>query len=434
MTEVYQVKRMSSPANWVVEVPGSKSITNRALLMAALAQGKVTLEGALFSDDSRYFVSSLKSLGFQVNADEENKIIELKGTGGMIPARTGGIYVGSAGTAARFLTAFLGVSRGKYTIRASQQMAKRPMRPLFEVLISLGAKIDFLERKWHLPVEITGAGEQIASRSEPERIRLDIGKSTQFLSALLLVAPMFPHGLQIEITGEKKSGSYIRITQKMMEQFGTAAIFDGSSYQIPAASAYCRERYRIEPDMSAACYFYAAAAVTGGYALVRNIHGDCMQGDLKFLSVLREMGCAVRDEEAGISVTGPADGTLRGISVDMNDFSDQALTLAAIAPYADGEVHIRHVAHIRAQESDRIRAIADNLARAGIWCREEPDGIRIRPGKPQPCSVATYDDHRVAMAFSLLGLLTDGIVIENPSCCKKTFENYFELLDELTQG
>lgn len=431
MSEVYHVKQVKKPIKWAVEVPGSKSITNRALLMAAIARRRVVLSGVLFSDDSRYFLSSLQSLGFSVEINESGRTAAVTGNGGEIPRREGEIYVGSAGTAARFLTAMLGVSEGSYTIRASEQMERRPMRPLFEGLLSLGADIGFLKQEWHLPVKITGAGAQIAAGEGPARIQLDISESTQFLSALLLVSPMFSHGLQIDITSEKKDGSYIRITRRMMEQFGVKVSFDGSCYEVPRGSAYTAGSYRIEPDMSAACYFYGAAAVTGGYALVRDIHGDCMQGDLKFLDVLRKMGCTVRDEPDGISVAGPENGKLRGLSVDMNDFSDQALTLAAIAPYADSDVRISHVAHIRAQESDRIRSMTDNLARAGIACEEKEDGVLIHPGKPRPCSIVTYDDHRVAMSFALLGLRADGIVIEDPSCCRKTFESYFELLDRL---
>ena len=434
MSGVYRVKRLREPVNWIVEVPGSKSMTNRALLMAAIARSKVTLNGVLFSDDSRYFLSSLQSLGYTVSVDETKKIVEVTGNGGKIPYKEGEIYVGSAGTAARFLTALLGISDGTYTIQASDQMKRRPMRPLFEALLSLGAEIIFLEQEWHLPVRITGAGKLISLNTEPALLKLDISESTQFLSAFLLISPMFEKGIRIEITSDKTDGSYIRITRKMMEQFGVTVFFDGKNYEVSAKSAYEREVYQIEPDMSAACYFYGAAAITGGYALVKNLHGDCMQGDMRFLEVLDQMGCTVKEEQEGISVSGPKAGDLNGIAVDMNDFSDQALTLAAIAPYAKGEVQISHIAHIRAQESDRIHAIAENLTRAGIRCKEMPDGVRIHPGRPQPCSIATYDDHRVAMAFSLLGLGSDGIVIENPSCCRKTFEEYFQILDNLCKS
>ena len=525
------MKPVSKPVNWVQEVPGSKSMTNRALLLAAQAQGRTTLRGVLFSGDSRAFLAALQALGFYVEIQEEERLVVVEGYGGRIPVSEGEIYVGSAGTAARFLTAMLGVSSGTYVIRASEQMAKRPMRALFEALLSLGAAVDWLGEEWHLPVRITGAAvaapEQgkLDSAAGPDgwaagtgieagpvdgnlernpaasaqsgtacrgvapspaavsRLSLDISESTQFLSAFLLIAPMFRNGLDIEITSEKKDGSYIRITRKMLAQFGVQIAFDGSHYRAaPGLVCRCSE-YTIEPDVSAACYFYAAAAITGGRAKVPGVHKSSMQGDLKFLSVLEQMGCTVSDEPDGILVCGPAGefagadfsgetlktaagsnpaaegqtedgrgsaaaemdpnaegrpcfssapGRLRGITVDMNDFSDQALTLAAMAPFAEGPVTITHIAHIRRQESNRIDAIVSNLTAAGIRCEELPDGVRIYPGTPKPCRIATFEDHRVAMSFSLFGLRAPGIVIENPQCCGKTFEDYFDILDRLT--
>ena len=434
--EQYKVRRVTEPVNWTVAVPGSKSMTNRALLMAALSDGRVQLDGVLFSDDSRYFISSLQSLGFEIEADEETKCVRIKGEGGHIPKKDATIYVGSAGTAARFLTAMLGMSDGVYEIQASEQMKRRPMEELFALLVQTGAKITYLEEPGHLPVRIVGRLSDVKqSRQEAGKLKvgLDISKSTQFLSAMLLIAPMVPEGLEIEITSEKTDGSYIRITRKMMENLGVCTGYNGKVYTVEANAHYRKEQYTVEPDMSAACYFYAAAAITGGTVTVRNVHMDNTQGDLKFLNVLKEIGCAVCEQEAGICVTGPADGQISGIDVDMNDFSDQTMTLAAIAPYASGPVHIRHIGHIRLQESDRIHAIVTELTRAGVQCEEEQDAICIYPGEVKPCAIQTYEDHRMAMAFSLLGLRTDGIVIENPSCCRKTFENYFEILTKLTE-
>ena len=218
----------------------------------------------------------------------------------------------------------------------------------------------------------------------------------------------------------------------MLKEAGTFVEFDGRDYRVLPDSSYQKRSYQIEPDMSAACYFYAAAAVTGGRALIKGVHSDNSQGDLKFLKVLEQMGCTVAEETDGIAVTGPENGALKGISVNMNDFSDQALTLAAIAPYAAGPVRMEGIAHIRGQECDRIHAIAADLGACGILCKEEASAVTIYPGKPKPAVIDTYEDHRVAMAFSLLGFRSDGIIIDNPDCCKKTFEEYFLLLDELT--
>lgn len=440
MTEQYLVKKTDKPINWTVTVPGSKSMTNRALLMAALSDGETELSGVLFSDDSRYFISALQSLGFETKVDEKGKKVTVKGENGRIPKKEAEIYVGSAGTAARFLTAMLGMSDGIYTIQASEQMKKRPMKDLFLLLKQAGAGIEYLEQEGYLPIKITGRkADSLNGNKEPAKmdqkliVQLDISKSTQFLSAMLLISPMIEEGLCIEITSEKTDGSYIKITRGMMEEWGVTSLFDGRDYEVPAGVSYHMKHYIVEPDMSAACYFYGAAAITGGRALVRNVHMDNSQGDRKFLEVLEKIGCSVTDSEEGIVVEGPADGKIKGIDIDMNDFSDQTMTLAAMAPFASEKVHISHIGHIRLQESDRIHAIVTELTRVGIHCEETEDSITVYPGKPHAALIETYEDHRMAMAFSLIGLKTEGIVIHNPMCCRKTFENYFELLTELTE-
>lgn len=440
MGEQFFVKKIDKPVRWEVEVPGSKSMTNRALLMAALTEGTVELEGVLFSDDSRYFLSSLQSLGFALVIEEKEKRVTVTGCNGTIPKKEAEIYVGSAGTAARFLTAMLGLSDGSYVIQASEQMKKRPMKPLFDLLEGVGAEITYLEEEGFLPIRIRGCrnrreegGMVLAEMAEPLYLELDISKSTQFLSAMLLISPMVKQGLKIHITSEKTDGSYIRITRKMLEEAGVMVGFDGRDYTVPAGASYRKTYYRIEPDVSAACYFYGAAAITGGTALVKNVHFDNSQGDMKFLEVLRDMGCAVEEEPEGIRVTGPEVGKLKGIELNMNDFSDQALTLAAMAPYANSKVRMTGIGHIRGQESDRLHAMAAELGKAGICCAEEQSAITIFPGQPKAAVIETYEDHRVAMAFSLLGLRTEGIVIDNPGCCKKTFEEYFEILERLTE-
>lgn len=426
----YKVQKLHKPVDWVVEVPGSKSMTNRALLMAALADGTTTLKGVLFSEDSRNFLGSLKSLGFQTKIDENAKIVTVQGCNGTIPVTSGEIYVGSAGTAARFLTAMLAMAEGTFVINASEQMKKRPMKPLFKVLEELRAEIVCLDKEGFLPVQVKGIRGR---RPADERcsVKLDISESTQFLSALLLVSPMIKQGLHIEITSARKDGSYIQITRKMMEQFGAVVAFDGEQYHIKSGMKYQSGCYQIEPDVSAACYFYAAAVLTGGRTVVKNVTWNCMQGDLKFLKLLEKMGAEVNDTPDGIEVRGASNGKLKGITVDMKDFSDQTMTLAALAPFADGDVRIENIGHIRLQESDRIHAIATELGRLGICCDEEKDAITIHPGTPKPAAIQTYEDHRMAMAFSLVGLRVAGIEISNPMCCRKTFETYFEVLDSL---
>ena len=433
MKENYKVHMVSAPIDWTVTVPGSKSMTNRALLMGSLADGKTTLSGVLFSDDSRHFLAALQALGFDVEIQEAQKQVTITGLNGKVPVTEGKIDVGSAGTAARFLTALLGVAEGTFTIQASEQMKKRPMKPLFDVLVAIGAKISYLEKEGHLPIQITGIGGTKAM-DEVCCVALDISESTQFLSALLLISPMIKQGLSIAITSARKDGSYIQITRKMMENFGVEVMFDGENYNIRKDSSYKAGAYQIEPDISAACYFYAAAALTGGKALVKNVTCDCMQGDLQFLNVLAQMGCTITETAQGIVVCGAEGGRLKGITVDMKEFSDQTMTLAAIAPFAEEDVRIENVGHIRLQESDRIHAIATELSRLGVTCKEEKDALTIQPKMPNAGIVQTYDDHRMAMAFALIGLRVQGIEIANPMCCRKTFEEYFDVLETLTRG
>ena len=425
----YEVKTINHPLDCTVEVPGSKSITNRALLMAALAKGKSVLNGVLFSNDSRYFLTSLISLGYIIEVKEVENYVAINGHGADIPKKNATIDVGSAGTAARFLTAMLALSDGEYVINASEQMKKRPMLPLFEALTAMGAEFTFIEKNGHLPVKVKGAAFNGAVPAS--EVDIDISESTQFLSALLMVAPMLENGLKINITSKKTEGSYIKITTKMMHQFGCDTLHEGSVYEIPAGQTYMAETYLIEPDVSAACYFYAAAALTGGHVLVKNVHSTSMQGDMKFLDVLKQMGCVIREEREGIYVTGPENGQYSGVDVDMNDFSDQTMTLAAIAPFANTPTYIKNIGHIRLQESDRIHAIVTELTRVGINVEEERDAIRIHPGTPHGAVIQTYDDHRMAMAFALIGLKCEGIVIDNCECCGKTFENYFSVLGSL---
>lgn len=425
----YEVKTINHPLDCTVDVPGSKSITNRALLMAALANGKSVLNGVLFSNDSRYFLTSLISLGYIIEVNEVENYVAINGHGADIPKKNATIDVGSAGTAARFLTAMLALSDGEYVINASEQMKKRPMLPLFEALTAMGAEFTFIEKNGHLPVKVKGAAFNGAVPAS--EVDIDISESTQFLSALLMVAPMLENGLKINITSKKTEGSYIKITTKMMHQFGCDTLHEGSVYEIPAGQTYMAETYLIEPDVSAACYFYAAAALTGGHVLVKNVHSTSMQGDMKFLDVLKQMGCVIREEREGIYVTGPENGQYSGVDVDMNDFSDQTMTLAAIAPFAKTPTYIKNIGHIRLQESDRIHAIVTELTRVGINVEEERDAIRIHPGTPHGAVIQTYDDHRMAMAFALIGLKCEGIVIDNCECCGKTFENYFSVLDSL---
>lgn len=410
-----------------VSVPGSKSITNRALLLATLADGTSTLHGVLFSDDSRHFLKCIQDLGFQTTVDEDSRTITVTGLGGAVPRAEASQYVGSAGTAARFLTAYLGVSEGIYHMDASEQMRRRPMAPLLASLRELGCEITSEAREGFFPFTLKGHG------FGRDTITVNIEHSSQFLSALLISSCLSGTDFTVRVEGTHGM-AYIEMTCKMMEQFGVLTERTApDTFVTKRGQSYRAMDYRIEPDVSAACYFYACAPLLGIPVLVEHVHFDSLQGDVAFLKILERMGCTLEERTQGIVVLPPADG-LHGVTVDMSACSDQAITLAAIAPFADTPTTITGIGHIRFQESDRIRAIVTELGKMGIRCEEDapsPGSIIIYPGKPKACTLDTYDDHRMAMGFSLPGLLVPGIAIRDPGCCQKTFENYFQVLEDV---
>lgn len=423
----YAVRPIRKPLDALVQVPGSKSETNRALLLAALADGTSALTDVLFSADSRAFLSCLQDLGFSVEIQEQERYVAVKGEGGAIPGEDVNIYTGSAGTASRFLTALLALREGNWEICCSEQMSRRPMKELFDTLTQLGASFTYVGQEGHLPVRVKGAARPRHETS------IATDTSTQFLSALLMTAPVLPDGLVLHAQGGRADGAYVKMTTDLMKRFGVNVHHETGSaiFEVAAGQAYRAGHYAIEPDMSAAAYFYAAAAICGGAVIVRGVKRTSLQGDIRFLSVLREMGCMLQETPEGIRVTGPGRGRLHGVDVNMKDFSDQALTLAAIAPFADSPTTIRGIGHIRKQESDRIKAIEVNLGRLGIECEAGDDFVKIWPGTPKPARIETFDDHRVAMAFAITGLAADGVVIKDQECVGKTFEDFFDVLQTL---
>lgn len=408
-----------------VSVPGSKSITNRALLLATLAEGTSDLSGVLFSDDSRHFLKCIQELGFETRVDEEKKTILVTGHGGAVPKAEASQYVGSAGTAARFLTAYLGISNGIYHMDASEQMRKRPMEPLLASLKELGCEVEYEAKEGFFPFTLKGHG------FGTDTISVNIDHSSQFLSALLIAACLSPMDMHIRVEGSHGM-SYIRMTESMMAQFGVSTEHPAPDvFRIPKGQHYHAKNYQIEPDVSASCYFYALAPLLRIPVIVEHVHFDSLQGDVEFLRILEKMGCCLTDTSQGILVTPPKDGRIRGVDVNMSACSDQAITLAAIAPFADSPTTIRGIGHIRYQESDRMAAIVTELGKMGILCRETEHNLTIYPGHPKASEVDTYEDHRMAMGFSLIGLRSPGIVIRDPGCCRKTFENYFTVLDQV---
>lgn len=420
------IRPADGPLRAAVHLPGSKSYTNRALLVAALADGWSTLRGALFSDDTQYMGEALRRLGFRVEVDAAAEVMRVAGQGGRMPIASAELYCGNAGTAVRFLTAFCALGPGPYTIDGSARMRERPQQPLLDALRQLGCDAVSARGDGAPPLTIQGGCRGGACR-------MDGSLSSQYFSALAMVGAVLPQGVDITVEGELISAPYLDMTADLMATFGASMVHhDYRRFIVPGGQRYRATDYQVEPDASAASYFFAAAAVTGGRVTVYGLRRSSRQGDVGFVDVLARMGCQVSEDERGLTVAGPAQ--LRGVRVDMNAISDTALTLAAIAPFADGPVEITGIAHARRQESDRVAAVATELGRLGVRVEERADGWRIEPGQPRGGEVATYDDHRMAMSFAVLGLRTPGIVIRDPDCVAKTFPQFFARFGALTAG
>ena len=419
-----EIQPIRKPLDATIEVPGSKSYTNRALLVAALARGASTLTGALFSDDTRYMCNALQNLGVEIDADEKRSTFDVYGNGGDIPVSSAELYIGNSGTTSRSLTAYVSLGRGRFVIDGDEPMRHgRPISDLLDALTQIGVSARSQFNNGHLPVIVEANG------LEGGRTRLDVSKSSQFLTALLLIAPCAKNDVEIEVVGDREM-PYIDITLAVMEAFGVQVVSDGYKYfRIEGGQQYQPRIYNVEPDASNASYFFAAAALTGGRVTVQHLHLDSMQGDVQFVRILEQMGCQVAVSDIGITVTGPHQ--LKGVDVDMRAISDTALTLAAIAPFADSKVTIRNIEHTRWQETDRIHAMVTELRRLGVPVIEHQDGLEISPSSITPAAIDTYEDHRMAMAFSLVGLKANGIWINDPDCVSKTFPNYFEVLERL---
>ena len=455
----------------LVTVPGSKSITNRSLLTAMLAEGESVIRGVLFSDDTESFLSCMEALGIEAEADRKECTVRVKGCGGNIPEKESYLNVGSAGTAARFLTAVLGLcDGGVYHMDSSEQMKKRPMAPLLNSLKELGCEILYEGEEGFFPFTLKPHG--FASDS----VTVDIDKSSQFLSALLIAAPMSDKGLNINVTGTHGL-SYVAMTMKIMESFGakcskadascrnaedgenadrTGSLDGGLAYRVEHGK-YMAADYQVEPDASAAAYFFAMSPLVGKSITVKGLHPDSMQGDTGFVKILENAGWINgRDEAEGITVCPaiilngfssgcagiPADtgsesaATGENVScrmqvIDMSSCSDQTITLAAVAPYLGNGIRITGISHIRHQESDRISAIVSELRKMGAKVLEDGDDIVINPSGICPAEIETYNDHRMAMGFSLDGLILRNLTILDPMCCAKTFPDYFAYLDEI---
>ncbi len=429
-----------------ISVPGSKSHTNRALLLASLAQGPTRLEQALFSDDSIYFAHALTELGFEVHTDPRQSTVTVQGLGGRIPSSQADLFIGNAGTAARFLTAMLTLGHGRYRLDGVARMRQRPIGDLVFALNNLGARVaatpGLPQSGSHAPASSLDAPlEDLRSLYPPVTVHaagLPGGTTTirgdtssQFLSALLMVAPQALRPVEITINGPLHSRPYIDLTLDVMADFGVSVERQGyQAFHLVPQAYESPGKYWIEGDASSASYFFAAPAICGGWVAVENLSNASRQGDLAFVDILARMGCNLSESGDGLRVAGSR--SLHGVEVDMADISDTAMTLAAVAPFAATPTTIRNIASSRLKETDRIAATCAELRRLGVRVDEYPDGMKIYPCDHfQPAAIRTYDDHRIAMAFSLIGLRVPGIEIENPACVAKTFPHFFEVLESL---
>ncbi len=424
--ETLTIEPLGVPVRGEVRVPGSKSITNRALLLAALADGPSMLEGALESDDTTIFAGALAALGIEVAHDRRSETFAVVGTGGAIPERAADIFVGNAGTAARFITAFAALGNGTFRFDGVPAMRARPIGDLLDVLRAQGARVSCTGEANRFPFVLYASG------LPGGEITIDAQKTSQQISALSMVAPYARAGMRLTLAGELVSEPYVDMTCDMMADWGVPVERPSSrELVVEPGGRYTARTYAIEPDASSASYFFAAAAASGGRVAVRGTSLRSLQGDTQFVRVLERMGARVEESGGAIVVTGPR--KLRGIDVDMNAISDTAPTLAAIAPFADAPVRITGVEHMRWKETDRIAAMTTELRKLGARVDEAPDGMTIHPGPLARARVATYDDHRMAMSLAIAGALGDGAIIEDPACTSKTFATFWGALADLSR-
>ena len=454
--EAITIQPITHPLSASVRVPGSKSLTNRALALAALSDGTTTLTNVLIADDTLHFASSLRQLGFDVQPEDLvnqsqpevegdlNRTITVRGQGGRIPASRADLYIGNAGTAARFLTALLSLGYGSYTLDGNQRMRHRPMQDLLDALRQLGAVIT----QPHQSLELEDRERTSIPEAELSQLPISVqasglaggqarvagSASSQFLSALLMVAPYARQPVELHLEDDLTSKPFVDMTLGMMSDFGVQVERQGyTRFLILPQKYHTPGNYAVESDATAASYFFIAPALCGGTLRVEGIARRSRQGDIAFLDLLEQMGCTVSQGSDWVMVScSPEDSPLRGLTVDMVDIPDTAQTLAVLAPFASTPTTIRGIASARRKESDRVAAMCTELSRLGVSVEEHPDGLTIHPcSKLHPAVIHTYQDHRMAMAFSMIGMKTPGISILDPGCVSKTFPGFYEVLAQL---
>ena len=447
---VLEIEPLAAPPDAVVRLPGSKSITNRAVLCAALAEGETRIEGALFADDTEAMFAALRALGADLDLDPDGEAVIVRGAGGLPePAgaanSAGGLAIDArmSGTTSRFLAPVAAAGKRTVVIDGRPQLRNRPFGDLVDGLRALGVEVEAPAGGGRLPLRVTGPMRR-------HEAAVAAGRSSQFLSGLMLAGPLTGAGLTLHIVGEAVSRPYVDMTAAVMRAFGAEVETGPNRVRVAGGGYRSPGLYEVEPDATAASYFWAAAAVTGGTVRVAGLGPSSLQGDVGFASVLGRMGGTVESDDRGLAVTGgplredlkdalpllqtprAAGAPLRGIEANLAEMSDTAPTLAVVAAVADGPTAVRGIGFIRAKESDRIAAVVSELRRCGVDASEDPDGFTVSPRQaPTGAVIRTYDDHRMAIAFSVLGLVAGGMRIQNPDCAAKTFPGFYRTLDSL---
>jgi len=402
-------------------VPGSKSYTHRILIAAALSDGICTISNGLKSEDTLLTLGALRQMGIAVNERDDRFVVY--GEKGQLKPCFDPVYLGNSGTSMRLLTAVAALGQGRYTLTGTKRMQERPIQDLLDGLVQMGVFARSINNTGCPPVEVKGG-----SLSGGD-VSLRCGISSQFLSALLLIAPYTQHGVEIDIIEGPVSKPYVDMTIDVMAEFGVRVKRDGYlRFIVPGNQTYRSGSYEVEPDCSQAGYFWAAAAITGSKIKVKGTTVKTRQGDVRFTQLLENMGCKISHEADGISVTG---GPLSAITVDMGDMPDMVPTLAVVAAFAAGTTQIENVGHLKAKESDRLGSVVHELSKIGIEASCSNTGMKIRGGNPKGAEIDTYGDHRMAMSFALAGLNVPGIVIRDEKCVEKSFPNFWRVFEGL---
>jgi len=426
LADPYPIQPIQGPLDATVELPGSKSATNRALVCAALATGSSELVGALEADDTFAMIDGLRALGVRIETDWPAARIVVQGCRGRPPADLALVDARLSGTTSRFLLPIAALSSGTTRMDGALGLRARPMGPAIDAVRALGAQVTEIGSPGHLPVELHGgpfAGGEVALPGDT---------SSQFLSGLLLAGPAMRTGLIVRLTTELVSRPYVEMTTSVMAAFGVLVERpDDRTWVVPPAD-YAGTTYIVEPDASAASYAFGAAAIVGGRVTVPGLTSSSMQGDVDLVHVLARMGATVEEDDTSLSVIGS--GKLSGVEADLSQISDVAQTLAVVAAFADSPSRFTGIGFIRQKETDRVGHVVTELRRAGVGATEEADGYTIDPALITSATIETYGDHRMAMAFALLGLRAPGIRISDPGCVAKTFPGYWAMLQRLREG